>query len=269
MARPGDKTIKRLFAISHNLCAFPKCNNTLVDKNSGKVTGRICHIKGNRPGSKRYDALQSEAERHGFDNLILLCPIHHDVIDDDDVAYTVTRLLAMKKSHEERTIAHGTPELDAAQIQQLLNNIEDNTISDGSIIVTNNQLGGQVAHKIVNIGPQPRSISDAAIWAIATAVHQFPPHDYEINVNHNDADGSNLAYQFTQILNSARWNCLTHASCMFPRPMFGITISYPTRTPAVSTFIDAIGKLGFRVKEEHEPSLRFVSILVGYRENGV
>jgi hypothetical protein len=35
----------RLFAVTGNLCVFPGCTQSLVDKNSGKVTGEICHIK--------------------------------------------------------------------------------------------------------------------------------------------------------------------------------------------------------------------------------
>ena len=268
MASPGGKTVKRLFAMCRNCCAFPKCKNTLVDESSGKVTGRICHIKGNRPGSKRNDQSQSEEDRHGFDNLILLCPIHHDVIDDDDIAYTVTRLVEMKKTHEAGSRSQGTRELSDAQINQLLFNIEANNLLDGSIIVSQNQMGGQVAHKIVNVGPKTRSVSEAASLALATAMYRHPPHDYEIATNHNDADGSILAYQFIQLLNTANWKCLGHASSMFPRPIFGMVVSYPVRTPAVAIFIDGLANLGFKVKEEILPELRFVHILVGYRENG-
>jgi hypothetical protein len=66
------------------------------------VVGKVCHIKGARPGSARYDARQSAAERHGFDNLILMCGGHHDVIDADEEAYTVDRLLKMKADHQIR-----------------------------------------------------------------------------------------------------------------------------------------------------------------------
>jgi hypothetical protein len=37
---------------------------------------------------------QSAAERHGYDNLILLCGTHHSVIDDEEVS--VERLIKMK-----------------------------------------------------------------------------------------------------------------------------------------------------------------------------
>jgi len=86
---PTTATVKRLFAVSGNLCAFPKCQVPLVDLVSGKVTGRICHIKGRKPGSPRCDLRQTDAERHSFGNLVLMCPIHHDVIDADEASYTV------------------------------------------------------------------------------------------------------------------------------------------------------------------------------------
>ena len=89
MAGPSAPTIKRLFAVSGNTCAFPGCNIPLVDATSGKVTARICHIKARQPGGPRYDAQQTEDERHAFENLVLMCPMHHDVIDSDAETYTV------------------------------------------------------------------------------------------------------------------------------------------------------------------------------------
>jgi len=93
MAGPSVATVKRLFAVSGNRCAFPGCALPLVDEASGKVTGRICHIRARSPEGQRYDAGQSEKKRHGFANLVLMCPLHHDVIDSDAEAYTMERLL--------------------------------------------------------------------------------------------------------------------------------------------------------------------------------
>src|ERR1700743_1066086 len=98
MSGPSVATIKRLYAVSGNCCAFPKCASPLI--HDGKVTGRICHIQGAKPGSARYDEKQVDEDRHGFSNLILMCPIHHDVIDDDEVAYSVDRLRQLKADHE-------------------------------------------------------------------------------------------------------------------------------------------------------------------------
>src|SRR4051794_22139564 len=102
MAGPSEATVKSLFAVSGNRCAFPDCGQPLVVMSGSLpvVTGRVCHIKGRKPGAKRYDPKQTEAERHGFHNLILLCGDHHTLIDADDAAYTVSRLGVMKYAHE-------------------------------------------------------------------------------------------------------------------------------------------------------------------------
>jgi hypothetical protein len=99
LTRPSDTTIKRLFARSGNRCAFPKCAVEIVQGDT--LVGEICHIKAARPGGPRYDPNQSAAGRHGYDNLILLCGTHHTVIDDDEEAYTVDRLIKMKTDHEQ------------------------------------------------------------------------------------------------------------------------------------------------------------------------
>src|SRR5579859_7967257 len=75
MGKPSVPTQKRLFAVSGNRCAYRNCPQPLVDETTGKVTARICHIKGNKLTSKRHDASQPEEERQAFANLILMCPV--------------------------------------------------------------------------------------------------------------------------------------------------------------------------------------------------
>jgi len=59
------KTVKRLFALSKNRCAYPKCYKAIVD-NDGIVLGDICHIKAaNRKGS-RYDENQTPKDDVSF-----------------------------------------------------------------------------------------------------------------------------------------------------------------------------------------------------------
>ncbi len=101
VSRPTEATIKRLFARSGNRCAFPRCAVEIIQGDT--LVGEICHIKAARPGGPRYDENQTSAERHSYDNLILLCGIHHTVVDDDEEAYTVDRLIKMKTDHEQRT----------------------------------------------------------------------------------------------------------------------------------------------------------------------
>lgn len=99
MAGPSDKTVKKLFALSRNRCAYPKCDTPIVHP-SGTVIGEVCHIKAQNSGGPRFDAIQSDEARHAFDNLILLCSVHHRVVDDQSATYTVELLAEMKEMHE-------------------------------------------------------------------------------------------------------------------------------------------------------------------------
>lgn len=145
---PSRPTVKRLFAVSGNLCAFPKCSTPLVDPQSGSIVGEICHIKGEKAGAARYDAAQTNEQRHGFDNLILLCNVHHKIVDDDDTAYTVERLLQMKQQHESR---HAGPSpVDEATADRFISVAISNSTVHGSVITSHGQTGGQMANTIHN-----------------------------------------------------------------------------------------------------------------------
>lgn len=102
MSFPSTKIIKRLFALSGNICAFPNCSVTLVDDESGSVIGEICHIKGRNSDSARYDPAQTDEQRNAFENLILMCPKHHKIIDDNAKIYTVVLLQQIKDNLEVR-----------------------------------------------------------------------------------------------------------------------------------------------------------------------
>ncbi|GAB6434804.1 MULTISPECIES: hypothetical protein [Bacillus] len=140
---PTPSTIKRLFALSGNQCAFPNCKNKLVE--GKKVTGKICHIKARSEGGPRYDPDQDTDERRGFDNLILMCPIHHDVIDSDVESYTVDRLIDIKKNHHNNPINEDDINMDI--VNQLVVNMNVETKIQ---IQTEYQNNGQIASIIVN-----------------------------------------------------------------------------------------------------------------------
>lgn len=138
MSEPTPSTVKRLFAFSGNQCAFPKCKTPLV--HDATVTADICHIRGRKPGAARYDANQTDASRHSFENLVLMCKLHHTIIDADEVSYTVERLLAMKREHGSLTPSAREPSDGiAAQLVASIYNVS-----------STNQMGGITA-AVVNI----------------------------------------------------------------------------------------------------------------------
>jgi hypothetical protein len=142
---PSLPTIKRLFAHSGNCCAFPGCVEEI--DHEGTIVGKISHIKAANPGGPRYDPQQTAAERHGYDNLVLLCGKHATVIDDKEKeeVYTVECLIKMKVDHEGRA---ATVDDDFAErAAQLL-------FYQPAISV--NQAGGVTAHTVnqtINIHP--------------------------------------------------------------------------------------------------------------------
>lgn len=108
MATPSLPVIKRLFAQSGNQCAFPGCDLPLAEE-SGTITGEICHIHGASPQGPRFDPLQSEVERNGFENLILLCSRHHTIVDSEPDRYPPALLQRYKSQHEQGVIGSISP----------------------------------------------------------------------------------------------------------------------------------------------------------------
>lgn len=97
--KPKESTIKVLFALSGNECAFTDCAIKLVqDRNN--LIGEICHIEARRPDGARYNKDSNDEARREISNLIIFCPTHHRIIDNDEDAYTVPLLKEMKRQHE-------------------------------------------------------------------------------------------------------------------------------------------------------------------------
>lgn len=98
-----EKSVKILWGGSGNQCAYPECttNLTALTETKGYTLGEMAHIKGDKPDSCRYDALQNDKERNSHENLILLCPTHHTLIDKPENLniFTVDALIEMKKNH--------------------------------------------------------------------------------------------------------------------------------------------------------------------------
>lgn len=122
MKNPSIANIKKLFAASGNVCAFPGCNNPIVEE-TGSITGKICHIKARNKNGPRFDSQQKDEERNGYDNLILLCGKHHDIIDKESEIYDVDSLLEMKKIHESYMTRGEMPE-DELFAKYLINNLK-------------------------------------------------------------------------------------------------------------------------------------------------
>jgi hypothetical protein len=145
-------TTKKLFALSRNVCSFPKCSVPLIET-SGTVTGEICHIRAKSKGFARYDENQTKLERNSFENLILMCRMHHKAIDSEPETYTTDILLDMKSHHESsnfRTIE----EEDTFFAKILLNDLARIEGTNNVVNIASYSPGAMQAHtiNIVNRG---------------------------------------------------------------------------------------------------------------------
>ena len=162
MARldPTIKTVKKLFALSGNICAFPSCQTKMVDEN-GNVLGQICHIEAAETNGERYNTNQNDEERRSFDNLILLCANDH-VVTNDVTTYTVPVLQKMKKDHESghQNNKYSVSDISIAKaiIQYQTFNTQNN-FNTGSGIQINNQVEKIVQKYYVNKNDEEQELS--------------------------------------------------------------------------------------------------------------
>lgn len=94
-------TLRLLYAHSGNCCAYEGCHNPIFE-DDGTLTGECCHIEAYSKDGPRYNEQQTDEERNGYDNLVLMCHRHHKIIDSHPEQYTVERLNIIKKTHENK-----------------------------------------------------------------------------------------------------------------------------------------------------------------------
>lgn len=97
---PTPSTVRRLFALSHNHCAFPSCPVEIATNDSAVLKAAVCHIEAAEVEGERFNLSMTNEERRHYDNLIVLCPTHHSETDDVD-RYPVPALKKMKLDHIE------------------------------------------------------------------------------------------------------------------------------------------------------------------------
>ena len=81
------KTHKMLWGLAASRCAFPDCRHRelVMDANQTddeSLVGDACHIVAHSPTGPRADPSLTPEQRDHYDNLILLCKVHHKQVDD-------------------------------------------------------------------------------------------------------------------------------------------------------------------------------------------
>lgn len=114
----STKTLRLLYAHSGNCCAFEGCHLPIFE-DDGTLTGECCHIEAYSSNGPRYNEQQTDEDRNGYDNLVLMCSRHHKIIDNHPEQYTVEKLKSIKESHENQ---YKVQQLEATDI--MLKNLQ-------------------------------------------------------------------------------------------------------------------------------------------------
>ena len=127
----SNPVIKTLFAMSGNVCYYEGCNLKLTDRSWPSVRGQIVHIYGLRPTSARFVASMSKAERNAIENLMLMCPNHHVLIDDlERDQHPPERLLEMKARHERQIAERGAWKASDTELASFADAVREQLLRD-------------------------------------------------------------------------------------------------------------------------------------------
>ncbi len=98
----SDKTRKLLWGRCGNRCAI--CHHELVinatPADDDSVVAEECHIVSGKKGGPRHDPSFPADQLDEQENLILLCRVHHKMVDDQQDTYTAEDLRRLKANHE-------------------------------------------------------------------------------------------------------------------------------------------------------------------------
>ncbi|WP_131806499.1 NACHT domain-containing protein [Mycobacteroides abscessus] len=103
--------VKILWTRARNECAFPTCHQSLTEDSVDTETGepftfpiaQQAHIRSYKENGPRYDPDYPQDKLHSYENLILLCPTHHTMVDaNKGAAYSVDDLVEMRERHEKQ-----------------------------------------------------------------------------------------------------------------------------------------------------------------------
>lgn len=99
------RTRQILWGQAGGTCSFPRCGRPLVKEATSDdrevIVGEIAHIVAQNKGGPRAQGSVPGGNLDGYENLILLCHEHHELIDQQIHTYSVEKLLQFKSDHEQ------------------------------------------------------------------------------------------------------------------------------------------------------------------------
>ena len=97
----SEPILKLLFATART-CAYPTCQTQLVfvDESRGvrEIAVQIAHIRSEKSNGPRHDPSYPVDRLNSFENLLLLCGVHHHPVDRNESKYTIADLTEWKEA---------------------------------------------------------------------------------------------------------------------------------------------------------------------------
>ncbi|OIU71020.1 HNH endonuclease [Rossellomorea aquimaris] len=169
-----EKDLKILWGRAAGRCSY--CNEDLTRTfEQGSITlGEMAHVIARSQNGPRGSAeFLAENERDKYENLILLCPTHHRLIDKAPRNFAVEDILEWKRRHEEK-------------VNFSLSNIEVQTFYElcervAIILLENSQIHKQYGPESLVANSNPFSdVSD--IWSLKKLTKIIPNNRKIINI---------------------------------------------------------------------------------------
>ncbi len=95
-----QRDLKLLWGLSGGICAFTECQKSICEPETNDIIGHIAHIVADSPDGPRGNVQYPTDMLNSYENLILLCPTHHAIIDAKNSSNTIAEIKKMKKDHE-------------------------------------------------------------------------------------------------------------------------------------------------------------------------
>jgi hypothetical protein len=222
----SDSTLKKLFALSGNCCAFPNCKEKCID-DSGNLIAQVCHIEAANPGGQRFNPNQNDEDRRDFSNLMVMCPVHH-IATDNVEKYPTPLLKKMKADHEAKfknkkdqfKVEKETLDKLSSQVNNFNfenNSGQQNVIQSGTQIIVNGNstaetrqivsdqiqvLAEELKKNLIHISAESQTIVDQRIQDFV--INNLTPELLKLTSRIDDIEDKlkspDIQYSFNQVL---------------------------------------------------------------------
>jgi hypothetical protein len=150
----SKEELRLILTTTHDLCAMhdlePKCSDYRLVRGD-QFYGEFAHICGSRPGGdRRYEEAMTKADRQSIDNIIILCPNHHTIIDKKGNGYSADALREIKRRHTNDT-SHSNPDITDSAIEDAM------MVANSTVENHNNNIGNGVQQVSSMNGTEPQT----------------------------------------------------------------------------------------------------------------